>query len=131
MGGKTWAYREQANLELLNYGFRNFDTASVLGAAAPVQSARVYKGADLEVGVGTLEPVYLSLSAGDKSQLQVQPQVSGKLIAPLTAGQQVGQATIMVAGKVVKTVPLVVLKDVPAGGFLHRLIDQIKLWLGF
>ncbi|MFI4981020.1 MAG: D-alanyl-D-alanine carboxypeptidase family protein [Nevskiales bacterium] len=130
MGGKTWAYREQANLELLNYGFRNFDTASVLGAAAPVQSMRVYKGADVEVGVGTLDPVYLSLPAGEKSQLQVQPQISGKLIAPLTAGQKVGEATILLAGKPLKTVPLVALKDVPAGGFWHRLIDQIKLWLG-
>ena len=131
MGGKTWAYREQANLELLNYGFRNFDTASVLGSAAPVQNARVYKGADSEVGIGTLDPVYLSLPAGEKNQLQVQPQVSGKLVAPLAAGQKVGQAAIMLDGKPLKTVDLVVLKDVPAGGFWHRLIDQIKLWLGF
>ncbi|HWY24704.1 MAG TPA: D-alanyl-D-alanine carboxypeptidase family protein [Nevskia sp.] len=130
MGGQSWAYREQANQELLNYGFRNFDTASVLGAAAPVQTAKVYKGADLEVGIGTLDPVYLALPAGEKSQLQVQPQVSGKLIAPLTAGQKVGEASILLAGKTLKTVPLVVLKDVPAGGFWHRLIDQIKLWLG-
>ncbi len=130
MGARTWAYREQANQELLEYGFHNFDTVSVLGPAAPVQTVRVYKGAEDQVGVGTLEPVYLSLSAGDKSQLQVQPQISGKLIAPLTAGQQVGEATILVAGKVLKTVPLVVLKDVPSGGFFHRLIDQIRLWLG-
>ena len=130
MGGKSWAYREQANLELLNYGFRNFDTASVLGSAAPVQNAHVYKGADLEVGVGTLDPVYLSLPAGEKSQLQVQPQIGGKLIAPISAGQKVGEATILLAGKALKTVPLVALKDVPAGGFFHRLIDQIKLWLG-
>ncbi len=130
MGGQSWAYREQANQELLNYGFRNFDTASVLGSAAPVQTAKVYKGADLEVGIGTLDPVYLALPAGEKSQLQVQPQFSGKLIAPLTAGQKVGEASILLAGKELKKVPLVVLKDVPAGGFWHRLIDQIKLWLG-
>jgi len=130
MGGQSWAYREQANQELLNYGFRNFDTASVLGAAAPVQTARVYKGADTQVGIGTLDPVYLALPAGEKSQLQVQPQVAAKLVAPLTAGQKVGEATILVAGKELKKVPLVVLKDVPAGGFWHRLIDQIKLWLG-
>ncbi|HFK3478809.1 TPA: serine-type D-Ala-D-Ala carboxypeptidase, partial [Escherichia coli] len=81
----------------LNYGFRNFDTASVLGSTAPVQSVRVYKGADSEVGVGTLDPVYLSLPAGDKSQLQVQPQISGKLVAPLSAGQKVGEATVLLA----------------------------------
>jgi len=131
MGGQSWAYREQANQELLNYGFRNFDTASVLGAAAPVQSMKVYKGADTAVGVGTLEPVYIALPAGEKDRLQVQPQVSGKLIAPLTAGQKVGEASIMLDGKELKKVPLVVIKDVPAGGFWHRLIDQIKLWLGW
>ncbi|MDR3419608.1 MAG: D-alanyl-D-alanine carboxypeptidase [Nevskia sp.] len=130
MGGKSWAYREQASLELLNYGFRNFDTASVLGPAAPVQNMRVYKGAEREVGIGTLEPVYLSLPGGEKNQLQVQPQITGKLIAPLTAGQQVGQAAVLVEGKPLKTVPLVVLKDVPSGGFWHRLFDQIRLWLG-
>jgi D-alanyl-D-alanine carboxypeptidase (penicillin-binding protein 5/6) len=63
--------------------------------------------------------------------LQVQQQISGKLIAPVKAGQEVGQATILLGGKAVKTVPLVVLKDVPAGGFWHRLFDQIRLWLGF
>jgi D-alanyl-D-alanine carboxypeptidase (penicillin-binding protein 5/6) len=131
MGGKSWAYREQANLELLNYGFRNFDTASVLGAAAPVQSSRVYKGEELEVALGTLDPIYLSLPAGEKSQLQVQAHVNGKLIAPLHAGQAVGEASIVLAGKTLKTVPLVALKDVPSGGFWHRLIDQIRLWLGW
>ncbi len=130
MGGQSWAYREQANQELLNYGFRNFDTASVLGASAPVQTMKVYKGADTQVGVGTLDPVYLALPAGEKNQLQVQPQISGKLIAPLSAGQKVGEASILLAGKELKKVPLVVIKDVPAGGFWHRLIDQIKLWLG-
>lgn len=131
MGGQSWAYREQANQELLNYGFRNFDTASVLGASAPVQSMKVYKGAETAVGIGTLEPVYIALPAGEKDRLQVQPQVSGKLIAPLSAGQKVGEASIMLDGKELKKVPLVVVKDVPAGGFWHRLIDQIKLWLGW
>jgi D-alanyl-D-alanine carboxypeptidase (penicillin-binding protein 5/6) len=91
---------------------------------------RVYKGAETEVDVGTLEPVYIALPAGEKNQLQVQPQVIGKLMAPLSAGQEVGQATILLDGKPLRNVPLVVLKDVPPGGFWHRLFDQIRLWLG-
>jgi serine-type D-Ala-D-Ala carboxypeptidase (penicillin-binding protein 5/6) len=130
MGGATWAYREQASLELLNYGFRNWDTASVMGPNAPVQNLRVYKGADDQVAVGTLQPLYLSLPAGEKDKLQVQPQLSGKLIAPFAAGQQVGQASIILDGKTIKTVPLVALRAEAPGGFLHRLIDQIRLWLG-
>lgn len=130
MGGATWAYREQASLELLNYGFRNWDTASVMGPNAPVQNLRVYKGADDQMPVGTLQPLYLSLPAGEKDKLQVQPQLSGKLIAPFAAGQQVGQASIILDGKTIKTVPLVALRAEAPGGFLHRLIDQIRLWLG-
>ena len=131
MGGKSWAYREQASLELLNYGFRNFDTVSVLGAAAPVQNLHVYKGADTEVGVGTLEPVYVALPAADKGSVQVQPQVTAtRLIAPFAAGEKAGEATITVGGKPYKTVPIVTLKAVAKGGFWHRLFDQIRLWLG-
>lgn len=131
MGGASWAYREQASLELLNYGFRNWDTASVMGPNAPVQNLRVYKGADEQMAVGTLQPLYLSLPAGEKDKLQVQPQLSGKLIAPFSAGQQIGQANIILDGKTLKTVPLVALRDEAAGSFLHRLIDQIRLWLGW
>jgi D-alanyl-D-alanine carboxypeptidase (penicillin-binding protein 5/6) len=130
MGGKSWAYREQASEELLNYGFRNFDTVAVLGPATPVQILRVYKGAEDQVGIGTLEPVYLTLAAGQKDKLQVQPQITARAIAPFPAGQAFGQASIQLDGQPLKTVQLVALKDVPRGGFFKRLIDQIRLWLG-
>jgi len=129
MGGKTWAYREQASEELLNYGFRNFDTVSSLGPQAPVKTVRAYKGSLDEIAIGTLEPVFLSLPAGH-SALQVQTHIDGKAIAPITAGQKLGEATILLDGKAVKTVPLVALVDVPLGSFWHRLFDQIRLWLG-
>src|SRR3546814_4540234 len=44
MGTKSWAAREQSSLELLNYGFRFFDTTSLFGPGKPAQNARVYKG---------------------------------------------------------------------------------------
>jgi D-alanyl-D-alanine carboxypeptidase (penicillin-binding protein 5/6) len=130
MGGGSWAYREQASQELLNYGFRNFDDVTVLGPAPPAATVRVYKGALTQVGLGTAEPVFVSVPAGDKSQVQVQAQPPARLIAPLSVGQAVGQAAISIAGKPYKTVPLVVLENVPRGGFWHRLFDQIRLWLG-
>ncbi|MDB5985249.1 MAG: D-alanyl-D-alanine carboxypeptidase [Nevskia sp.] len=129
MGGKSWAYREQASEELLNYGFRNFDTQQALGPTAPAATLKVYKGAAASVGVGTLEPIYLALPGGHGA-LQIQTQTSGKAVAPIAAGQPLGEATILLDGQPVKKVPLVALQDVPSGGFWHRLIDQIRLWLG-
>ncbi|MEQ1440206.1 D-alanyl-D-alanine carboxypeptidase family protein [Fontimonas sp. SYSU GA230001] len=131
MGAKSWAYREQASLELLNYGFRVFETANLLGADKPAQSVRVYKGAADAVAIGTLEPVSISLLRGSSERVRIDTQIDGPLVAPLAKGQTVGAATVSLDGKTLKTVPLVALDEVPKGGFLHWLIDTIRLWFGW
>ena len=131
MGAQTWAYREQASLELLNYGFRFWETASLFGPAAAVGSIKVYKGEADSVQVGTLAPLKMTLQRGAKETMQVVPELDARAIAPITAGTVLGKATITVDGKPVRTVELVALTDVKSGGFWRRLIDQIKLWLGF
>jgi len=128
MGTKSKTYRAEASLELLNYGFRFFESVKLLGKDAPAGSVRLWKGMADEVQVGTLAPVFLSLPRGVAEKAEVKPTVDGTLIAPLVAGQQVGTVTILVDGKAVKTEPLVVLNDTPAGGFFKRLWDTIRLW---
>lgn len=128
MGADSWAYREQASLELLNYGFRFFENVQLLGADKPAQTLRVYKGELDEIGVGTLQPVSLSLPRGNSAKVQLSTQIKTPLVAPLSKGQSVGSATVTLDGKAYTTIPLVVLQDVPAGGFFHRLIDSIRLW---
>ena len=130
MGAKSWAYRERASLEILNYGFRFFETVNLFGAAAPAATLKVYKGATDMVAVGTLEPLAITVQRGGKDQLQVQQQIDAKAIAPIVVGQVLGHATVMLEGKTLKTVDLVALKEVSQGGFWRRLIDQIKLWIG-
>ena len=130
MGAPTWAGREQASLEVLNYGFRFFESASLLGPAAPAATLKVYKGTEDALSVGTLEPVSLTLPRGSKESLVIQQQVETRAVAPIKAGQVLGKATILLDGKTLKTVDLVALKDIEAGSFWRRLIDQIKLWFG-
>ncbi|WP_020648973.1 D-alanyl-D-alanine carboxypeptidase family protein [Solimonas variicoloris] len=131
MGTKSWAYREQASLELLNYGFRFFDTTSLFGPDKPAQTARVYKGATDSIAIGTLEPVALALPRGNAERVQIAATVNAPIVAPLAKGQTLGTATITLDGKTLKSVPLVALADVEQGGFFHRLIDTIRLWFGW
>lgn len=127
MGTKSTKYRADASLELLNYGFRFFESVKLMGRDAPTGSARVWKAVANEVQLGTLEPIYLSLPRGSAEKATLKPEVTGTLIAPLTAGQQVGTVAVLVDGKLVRTEPLVVLNDTPKGGFFKRLWDSIRL----
>ena len=128
MGTKSWAYREQASLELLNWGFRFFETAQLLGAAKPAGNVEVYKGEVATVPVGTLQPISITLARGDAERVQATWQAEGNAVAPFTAGQKLGTITLSLDGKVLRTEPLVALRDVAKGGFWRRLIDTIRLW---
>lgn len=128
MGTESQKYRAEASLELLNWGFRFFESVKLLGADQPSGDVRVWKGLVDEVSVGTLEPIYLSLPRGSAEKVEAKPQVDGTLIAPLSQGQRIGTVNISVDGKLVKSEPLVVLRAVEAGSWWKRLIDTIRLW---
>lgn len=128
MGARSWAYREQASLELLNWGFRFYENAQLLGAERPAGKVHVWKGAAAEVTVGTLAPVSITLPRGEAARVQAVWQTQGEAVAPLKAGQQLGTLTLSLDGKILRTEPLVALRDVPKGNFWRRLIDAIRLW---
>jgi D-alanyl-D-alanine carboxypeptidase (penicillin-binding protein 5/6) len=50
------------------------------------------------------------------------------LVAPLKAGQRVGELQVRDGGTVIKRVPLVVSREMPAGGIWARARDTVALW---
>jgi len=129
MGTPSERARARDNEALLNYGYRFFETDALFGAKSPALKIRVYKGATEQLPVGTLEPVYLGLPSGSHDHLQIVPKINEPVLAPVKTGQVLGQATIMLDGKALKTVPLVALQDDALGGLMHRAADQIRLWI--
>lgn len=129
MGTPSEKYRNVANEQLLNYGFRFFETDKLLGKDKPALDVRVYKGAAEQVPLGTVKPVYLGLPHGSADKLKIVPQIDARLVAPIALGQQLGSAAIKLGDKTLRTVPLVALKAVPEGSFFHNVVDQIKLWI--
>lgn len=128
MGTASQKYRAEASLALLNWGFRFFENTRLLGPEKPAGTVRVWKGLANEVAVGTLEPITMALPRGTVGKIEATPSVTGRLIAPLVKGQVVGSVAISRDGKAISSQPLVVLNDVPAGGFFKRLWDSIRLW---
>lgn len=62
---------------------------------------------------------------GRENQVQSMTQLSGKLVAPLAAGQQVGMVQFVLDGHILKQDPLVVIEPVEQAGFFGRLWDKL------
>jgi D-alanyl-D-alanine carboxypeptidase (penicillin-binding protein 5/6) len=128
MGGKSSKGREEQARKLLTWGLRDFDTVHLFSAGQSLGQEKVWYGDRHEVAVGSQQDQYLSLPKSEADKLKAQYVINTpRLDAPLTQGQPVGEIRISDNGKVVKTLPLVVLQPVNQGGMFSRLMDYVKL----
>jgi serine-type D-Ala-D-Ala carboxypeptidase (penicillin-binding protein 5/6) len=125
-----WHSREADSEALLNYGYNFFETEKVATARAPVLKPRVYKSASGYAAVGAPSDLYVTLPRGEAARVATNAALtSTRLIAPLAAGSVVGELTVTDgSGQVLGREPLVTLAAVPAGSFLTRTLDDMRLW---
>jgi serine-type D-Ala-D-Ala carboxypeptidase (penicillin-binding protein 5/6) len=74
--------------------------------------------------------VYALVPRGQGTSLTTTARLDHEpLIAPLAAGERLGELTVTDgAGEVVARAPLVSLAAVPQGGLWTRMVDTIALW---
>jgi serine-type D-Ala-D-Ala carboxypeptidase (penicillin-binding protein 5/6) len=130
MGAPSIKAREDASAALLNYGYTFFETIRIKAAREVVLKPRVYKSATEFVPLAVPYDVYATLARGAAGSLRTSARVSHEpLIAPLAAGQAVGEFTAADAsGDVIAHVPLAPAAAVPEGGLWTRMTDSIALW---
>ena len=131
MGSPSEKAREEASAALLNYGYTFFETLRIKTAHEAVLKPRVYKSATEFAAVGVPYDVYATIARGQADTLKSSARLNREpLLAPLAAGEVVGELTISDAsGTVIARVPLVPLAAVPQGGLWTRMVDAIALWL--
>ncbi len=128
MGAKSEKARADANQELLNYGFRFFESHKLYDATTPLATPTLWKGETPTVALGVTGDVAISLPRGRYKDLKASMDLPSRLIAPLQKGQKVGTLKVQLDGKTLIERPIVVLADAPEGGFFTRLYDGVKLW---
>jgi D-alanyl-D-alanine carboxypeptidase (penicillin-binding protein 5/6) len=131
MGSPSERVREEASAALLNYGYTFFESLRVKTAGTTVLKPRVYKSASEFAAVGVTADVYVLVPRGQGGSLTTAARLAHEpLIAPLAAGERVGDLTITDAtGQTLASAPLVALAAVPAGSLWTRMVDTIALWL--
>jgi D-alanyl-D-alanine carboxypeptidase (penicillin-binding protein 5/6) len=127
-GTKSPRIREQVSTALLNYGFAFYETVSLRKAGDAVFKPRVYKGSDQFVSVGPASNVEVTVARGARSRLKTSTTLNEPLIAPLKAGQTVGEMRVLDGKTVIKRVPLVVNNAVAEGGLWAGTRDTFALW---
>jgi serine-type D-Ala-D-Ala carboxypeptidase (penicillin-binding protein 5/6) len=130
MGSPSEKGRADASAALLNYGYTFFETIRVKAAHATVLKPRVYRSGGEFAAVGVPFDVYATVARGQATSLSTETRLAHEpLIAPLAAGQQLGELTVADGtGAVIARVPLVTLEAVPAGSLWTRAVDSVALW---
>jgi serine-type D-Ala-D-Ala carboxypeptidase (penicillin-binding protein 5/6) len=128
LGAKSPEARAQASLELLNYGFRFYESHRLYPAAKPVQNLRVWKGDIEELPVGPARDVYATIPRGRYGQLSARMDKAPELIAPIAQGSRVGDIVVSLGTKEVVRVPLVALQPVGEGGLWQKTKDTVLQW---
>jgi len=131
MGADSVQGRANEAQKLLNWGFTAFDDVRLVEAGKPVGApVPVWKGSQAQVGLGSLEAVYVAVPKGEGDRLKTLVERTDPLVAPLARGQRVGSLKVSTAsGTAIATIPLTVLEDVPQAGLFGRAWDAIRLWI--
>lgn len=114
---------------LLNYGFRFFETRLLFKAGEIIANARIWKSEKEFSNLGVTEDLYVTFPRGAYDSLESVRSIPAELMAPVAAGQPLGELTVSMQDDVLVSTPLRALDDNPEGSFWQRSLDSIKLML--
>ncbi len=128
MGTSSDRKRTAESQALLSYGFRNFETHKLFDAGETLTNLRVWKGETETVPAGLAQPLYITVQKGRYKDLDARTEPAGRIEAPVTEGQRLGDVVVRLDGKELERVPLIALRDDPEGGLWRLAVDTVLLW---
>ena len=131
MGADSERARKVENKKLLKYGFRFYETITPYQAGESFVSHRIFMGDKETVDLGISRDTPITIPRGQSKNLEANFELDKKLEAPLAKGEVVGKLFLQLDGEDVAEYPLVTLQEVKEGGMIDRLVDFVKLQLGF
>src|SRR6185295_13985996 len=129
LGTQSFKAREDASAALLNYGFTFFETVKAKSATDVVLKPEVYKGEEERVTIVPARDIWVTVGRGSAAQLKTTANVKEPIVAPIKAGQQLGELLVSDGKDVIARMPLVAQAAVPEGGWWTRMVDSIALWM--
>ena len=120
-GGLARADQSQA---LLNWGFRQFETATIQQPGQVLVEPRIWFGSETRLPVGMDRPFYASFPRGSQDKLRLEMALMETIEAPVALGQPVGEMRVYLEEELIAGHPLVALREVAEGGIFRYLLDS-------
>lgn len=124
---KSIEARAQETLELLNFGFQQFDLVRLFRQDALPASIEVFKGVRPKVKTEFRQDVMVAAPRRQIPLLRAEMETAQGLVAPVTAGQAVGALRISLGNLAIHRVDLVAAESIESAGLLGRAIDSLRL----
>ncbi|KXI22659.1 D-alanyl-D-alanine carboxypeptidase family protein [Photobacterium sanguinicancri] len=126
MGASSSKSREAESKQLLNYGFRFFDTVSPHKQGESILNEKIWMGDKDEIKLGVGEDTFVTASRNEVKWLKAHVELDDELVAPVRKGTVVGKVIYQVNDNSVGEAPLVALETVEEGGIFSQIVDYIK-----
>jgi D-alanyl-D-alanine carboxypeptidase (penicillin-binding protein 5/6) len=123
LDAKTAKDRAEEARRIFNWGFHGFDAKTLYAANEVIGSAKVFGGAQAEVGLVSDGDVRLLAPRGSSDKLSGKIVYTGPLIAPVAAGQTVARLKIFRGATLALDAPLKTAEAVELGPLSRRAKD--------
>ena len=128
LGTKNAKARFNESVKLLNYGFANFSNELIVDNEKSLSLENVLKSETKTAEVFASENFFGLVKKGEEADFAVSYELNGKLVAPLKAGDVVGQVIVTKNGVVVKEIDLIVRQDIEQINFSQSMKKIIEMW---
>jgi D-alanyl-D-alanine carboxypeptidase (penicillin-binding protein 5/6) len=129
MGAKSVNARANENQNLLNYGFRFFETHRLYQGKTSLTEARIWKGDTKNLQLGLAEDLFVTIPRRHYNDLKAVITIDKNITAPVKEGQKLGSVNVNLKDEALANKDLIALKSVDKGNLFQRLYDEAMLYM--
>jgi D-alanyl-D-alanine carboxypeptidase (penicillin-binding protein 5/6) len=109
--------------KMLEWGYRNFETRTLIAANQPVGYAKVFGGESRSVKLSSPDPIKLMVAKNGNEKLIARVVYNGPVRAPVKEGQPVGVVRVWRGTNIAMEAPVYAAEAVGTGSTMRRAID--------
>lgn len=118
----TPSQRKRAVIELLDYGFNNFDKITLFQKEETIAQANVWLGKKTKLDLISKKDISINLPIDkEKENLTVEIKYQDPLFTPIKKGQEYATLIIKDSDKIIRELPLYAKEDIRKAGYFSRM----------